>query len=269
MRQLRGIPKPALRLLACVLLAATVVGVASAQTLNQIEKKGEVTIGVVTGVPPFGSIDASGKTVGYDVDVANLVAKDLGVKAKIVPLTPPARIPALQSGKVDILVATLAPTTERAKSVMFTMPYSAFQQVIVAKNSANESSLKDMVGKSIGVPRGSPQDVQLTKLALKGTKIVRFQDDAAAAQALFSGQVDAIAIPNTTANDILKKRNEQGNYEIKFAFSQQPNSIAVRSDAFQLHQWLNDFLYNIKLDGQLNAISEKWIGTPLPNLPVF
>jgi len=248
---------------------AAMVSVASAQTLDQIEKKGEVTIGVVTGVPPFGSIDASGKTVGYDVDVANLLAKDLGVKAKIVPLTPPARIPALQSGKVDILVATLAPTTERAKSVMFTMPYSAFQQVIVAKNSAKESSLKDMVGKSIGVPRGSPQDVQLTGMNLKGTKIVRFQDDAAAAQALFSGQVDAIAIPNTTALDILKKRNEQGNYEIKFAFSEQPNSIAVRQDAFQLHQWLNDFLYNIKLNGELNAISEKWIGTPLPNLPVF
>ncbi|HKI58201.1 MAG TPA: transporter substrate-binding domain-containing protein [Trueperaceae bacterium] len=269
MTYLRGIPKPLTRILASILLVAAVASVASAQTVDQIEKNGEVTIGVVTGVPPFGSIDPSGATVGYDVDVANLLAENLGVKVKIVPLTPPARIPALLSGKVDILVATLAPTTERAKSVMFTMPYSAFEQVILAPKSDKESGLQDMVGKSIGVPRGSPQDVELTRLAVTGTKIVRFQDDATAAQALFSGQVDAIAIPNITANDILKKRNQESNYEIKFAFSQQPNSIAVRKDAFELHQWLNDFLYNIKLNGKLDGISQKWIGTPLPNLPVF
>lgn len=269
MRYFRRFPKAAARILASLLLVAAVAGAASAQSIDQITKKGEVTIGVVTGVPPFGSINPNGDTVGYDVDVANLLAKDLGVKVKIVPLTPPARIPALISGKVDILVATLAPTPERAKSVMFTMPYSAFQQVILAPTSAQESSLKDMVGKNIGVPRGSPQDVELTRIAPKGTKIVRFQDDATAAQALFSGQVDAIAIPNITANDILKKRNQGDNYQIKFAFSTQPNSIAVRSDAFQLHQWINDFLYNVKLNGKLNAISEKWIGTPLPDLPVF
>src|SRR3546814_801419 len=99
---------------------------ASAQTVTEIVERGEVKIGVLIGAPPYGSIDAQGNAVGYDADVAALVGKYLGVPVELVPLTPPARIPALEAGKADFLIATLAPTPERAKAVMFTIPYSAF-----------------------------------------------------------------------------------------------------------------------------------------------
>ena len=256
------------KLLALALALVTGVSLVQAQTVDEILDAGSVRIGVVTGVPPFGSIDATGEVIGYDVDVANLIGEYLGVPVEIVGLTPPARIPALQSGRVDILVATLGPTPERAQSVMFTMPYSAFLMTIVAPVDADYQGLDDLEGVSVGVPRGSPQDVQLTRQAVEGTEIQRFQDDATAAQAMFSGQVDAIAIPNITAMSILEQRGEEG-YEIKFAFAQQPNSMTVRKDAFELHQWLNNFIYWVKLNGQLDEISQKWIGEPLPELPVF
>lgn len=256
------------KLLAFLLVLVAGLSLVQAQTVDEILDEGQINIGVVTGVPPFGSVNASGEVVGYDVDVANLIGEHLGVDVEITGLAPPARIPALQSDRVDMLVATLGPTPQRAQSVMFTMPYSAFLMSILAPVDSDYSNLEDLQGVSVAVPRGSPQDVELTRRAVEGTDIQRFQDDATAAQALFSGQVDAVAIPNITAMSILDQRNEEG-HELKFSFSQQPNSMTVRKDAFELQQWLNNFIYFTKLNGELDAISQEWIGEPLPDLPVF
>ncbi|MBL8351559.1 MAG: transporter substrate-binding domain-containing protein [Burkholderiaceae bacterium] len=250
-----------------LLLAATAVA-AQAQTVSDIVKKGKVTIGVVSGAPPFGTTDAEGKPAGYDVDVANLVAKYLALPVEIVPLTSPSRIPALESGKVDFLVATLAPTPERAKAVMFTMPYSAFELTIFAPATAKYTKLADLTKRKVGVTRGTTQDSALTRLALPGTHIVRFEDDATTAQALISNQVEAIALPGTTGNEIMKARGA-GRFDAKFAFSLQPNAMTVRKDAFELHQWLNNTISYIKLNGELDAIAKKWTGAALPALPVF
>lgn len=260
--------KGAIVLFSCALLG-TMASIASARTFNQILQSGYIRIGVLTGVPPFGSINMNGNTVGSDPATARLLAKDLGVKLKLVALTPPARIPALLSGKVDVLVATLSPTPARAKKVMFSITYNALEQVIVAAKSANYHNLKGLVGKKIAVPRGSPQDIALTRLALPGTQIKRYIDDAECMQALLSGQVNAVAVPRITANSIIKKRHLQNKFAVKFDFYDQPNSMAVAPGHFQLLQWLNDFIYNVKHNGQLNAINKKWLGGPLPNLPVF
>jgi polar amino acid transport system substrate-binding protein len=252
------------------LLAAIALthSVSHAQNVADIVKRGKVTIGVVSGAPPFGTTDANGNPAGYDVDVANLVAKYMAVPVEIVPLTSPSRIPALESGKVDFLVATLAPTPERAKAVMFSMPYSAFELTIFAPASAKYAKLADLGKKKVGVPRGTTQDSALTRLAVPGTNIVRFEDDATTAQALISGQVDAVALPSTTGAEIMKTRGA-GKFDAKFPFSLQPNSMTVRKDAFELKQWLNNVIYYIKLNGELDTISRKWTGSALPQLPVF
>ncbi len=262
-RLLRQLAKPLLALL----VVASAAG-AQAQTVAEIVKKGKVTIGVVTGAPPFGTTDASGKPAGYDVDVANLLGKYLGVPVDIVPLTSPSRIPALEAGKVDFLVATLAPTPERARAIMFSSPYSAFELTIFAPAAAKYARLADLGKKKVGVTRGTTQDSALTRLAVPGMNIVRFEDDATCAQALISNQVDAIALPNTTGNEIMKARGA-GKFDAKFAFSVQPNSMAVRKDAFELRQWLNTTISYARLNGELDAIAQKWTGKTLPALPVF
>src|SRR2546427_7043122 len=87
-------------------LASAFAGSASAQTVADIVKRGKVKVGVLIGAPPYGSVDAQGNAIGYDADVTALVGKYLGVPVEIVQLTPPARIPALEAGKVDFLIAT-------------------------------------------------------------------------------------------------------------------------------------------------------------------
>lgn len=248
------------------LLAATQ---ASAQTIADITKRGKARVGVLIGAPPYGSVDATGKAIGYDADVAALVGKYLGVEIEVVQLTPPARIPALEANRIDFLVATLAPTPERAKAVMFTIPYSAFQMGIYAKKGTAIKNWADLKGMKVGVNRGSSVEREFTNREKElNLTILRFEDDATTMQALFTGQVQAIAGPDAQANAAIKARGESET-EVKFFFGMQPNSMTVRKDAYELKQWLNNMIYYIKQNGELNAISEKWVGGPLPTLPTF
>ena len=258
------------RLIQSLLLAAcvSVPTIASAQTINDIIGRGKVRIGVLVGAPPYGMIDATGAPTGYDTDVAKLVGKYLNLPVELVALTPPSRIPALEAGKVDFLVATLAPTAERAKAEMFTMPYSAFLVYIYGKKDTAIKGWADLKGLKVGVNRGSSVEPMLVAHQADGLTVVRFEDDSTTMQALFSGQVDAVAEPDAQANAAIKARGNV-DMETKFMISKQPNSMTVRKDAFELHQWLNNAIYLMKLNGDLDAISRKWVGSPLPELPVF
>jgi polar amino acid transport system substrate-binding protein len=256
-------------LVVAVGLSMLVAQSATAQTVAEIVKRGKVRVGVLIGAPPYGSVDSQGNAIGYDMDVTNLVSKYLGVPVEVVQLTPPARIPALEAGKVDFLVSTLAPTPERAKAVLFTIPYSAFQTGIYAKKGTLIKTWADMKGMKVGVNRGSSLEREFVNREKElGLTILRFEDDSTVMQALFSDQVQAIAGPDAQANSAINAKGDTET-EPKFFFGMQPNSMALRKDATELHQWLNNMIYYIKQSGELNAISEKWVGGPLPALPTF
>ena len=255
----------ALALCAGVLAAAP----AGAQSVDEIVKRGKFKVGVLVGAPPYGSVDTQGVAVGYDADVTALVGKYLGVPVEVVQLTPPARIPALEAGKVDVLIATLAPTPERAKAVMFTIPYSAFQVGIYAKKSAPIKEWADLKGRTVGVIRGSSLEKDFVSRQKElNLNVLFFEDDSTTMQALFSGQVEAVAEPDAQANAAIRARDDKET-EVKFFFGKQPNSMTVRKDAYELRQWLNNTIYFIKNNGELDAIARKWVGSPLPDLPTF
>lgn len=250
---------------AATLGAALFASHATATTAEEIAKRGSVKIGVLSGVPIYGTVDANGNPAGYDIDVAQLLASYLGVKAELVPLVPPARIPALQAGKIDFLVATLAATPERAKAVMFTAPYSAFQMVIVAGKGASLDKLDSLNGKRVGVNRGSSQETALLRANIPGMQVVRFQDDATVVQALLAQQIDAAAIPDGVAKDVIKQQ-PSADMSIKFTFFHQPNAMAVRLEETEMRDWLNKAIAKMTASGELNKIALKWTGNPLADL---
>lgn len=252
-------------LAAVVTLAPAAAG---AVTLAEIQGRGAVRIGVLTGSPPNGMIDENGNPSGYDVDVANVIGRYLNLPVKLVPLTPPARIPALQTGQVDFLIATLAPTGERAKTVMFTTPYSAFDLVVVTAPDKAFAKAEDLKNKRVAVNRGSSQEAALRRAAIPGLEIVVYEDDSTATQAVLAGQVDAAIIPSTVAQGVIKQM--PGAMRIDFSFFRQGNSMATLLGDFELHQYLNTAIYVMKVSGELDKISVKWTGEPLPpQLPSF
>ena len=246
-------------------LAAAFALPAAAQTVADIKKKGEITIGMLVDFPPYGTTNAQNQPDGYDADVAKLLAKDLGVKANIVPVTGPNRIPFLLTNKVDVLVASLAITPERAKQVDFSTPYAAATIVLYGVSKVQLKEPADLKGKRVGVARASTQDVALTAVAPEGTEIRRFDDDASAMQALMSGQVDAIGCSTTVAAQIAK-RAPAGTYENKFNLRQQVMGVAMRPGQAELKKTLDDFVDRNKKNGELGKLYQKWLGTDFPSM---
>jgi polar amino acid transport system substrate-binding protein len=240
-------------------------GLASAQTLAALKKKGSITIGMLVDFPPYGILNSSNQPDGYDADVAKLLAKDWGVKANIVPVTGPNRIPYLLTGKVDMLIASLAITPERAKQVLFSKPYSAASIVLYGVAKTNMKTPADLKGLRIGVARASTQDTAVTKVAPEGTQIRRFDDDASAMQALLSGQVDAIGCSVTVAAQIAK-RAPAGQFDTKFQLLQQNMAVALRPGEDEMDKAVNEFIAKNTANGELSKLYEKWLGAPLPKL---
>jgi polar amino acid transport system substrate-binding protein len=239
-----------------------------AQTVDEIISRGSINIGVLVDLPPYGILNDQQQPDGYDIEVANLLGSYMGVKVNLVPLTSPNRIPFLLSNKVDLIVATFGITPERAKQVMFSIPYSAIENVVFGPKDKHIAAMADLKGLRVGVPRGTVQDVILTKTFGSTVKVSRFDDDPSTYQALLAGQVDAIAETGLTG-DTFYAAHPEGNIERKFILLQQPNGITMRKDQFNLRQWVDTFIYFIKNNGELNTIHEKWFHKPLPVLPVF
>lgn len=250
-------------------LAATTLAMpAQAQSIDDILTRKKVLIGMLVDLPPFGLLNAQGKPEGYDADVAALIGKYMGVEVEIVPVTGPNRIPYLLTNKVDMLVATFGITPERAKQVMFSIPYSAIEIQLIGPQKMSIKSLADTAGKKISVARASTQDTALTAAVPKTANIMRFDDDASSAQAFISGQVDLFGSNNVIGSQLAAANPGLG-LEPKIVLRSQYNGITVRRNAHDLLQWINTFLYFIKNNGELDAINQKWFKTPLPPMPTF
>jgi polar amino acid transport system substrate-binding protein len=236
---------------------------ASAITPTEIKGKGKVVIGIQGDNPPWGFVNSSGKQEGLDADIGELYGKYLGVPAEFVPLEVANRIPALTAGRVDLLFATMAMFPDRAKAVQFSKPYVANIIVLVAPKSVEVKTNADMGKLTIAVPRSSAQDTQVTKNAPAGTNILRLDGDAAAIQAVISGQAQA-AGGNMFYIDRFNAA-KPGVYENKLEFTRIYNGACTRLGEKEINASVNAFIDQIKGNGELAKIHEKWIKLPLPS----
>jgi polar amino acid transport system substrate-binding protein len=263
----RGLRYALFGLLAVVLGAALGVK-ARAQTVDELLKRGTINIGVLIDLPPYGLLNDKQEPDGYDIEVARLLAKYLGVKLNLVQVTASNRLPFLTTGKVDLIVATFGITPERAKQVMFSIPYSAIENTVYGPKGKPIVKIDDLKGLRVGVPRGTVQDVILTGALGANARMMRFDDTPSTYQALLTGQVDAMAETGITF-DAVMKANPDAPIEKKFVLLRQPNGITMRADQFNLHRWVNTFVYFTKNNGELDALWQKWFHSPMPELPVF
>ncbi len=243
-------------------------GQAKAQTVDDILKRGTINIGVLIDLPPYGLLNDKQEPDGYDIDVAKLLGKYLGVKVNLVQVNSSNRIPFLVTNKVDLIVATFGITPERAKQVMFSNPYSHIENTVYGPKGKAISKIEDLKGLRVGVPRGTVQDVILTGALGNSARMFRFDDTPSTYQALLSGQVDAMAETGVTFDGVMKA-NPGAPIEKKFILLRQPNGITMRTDQFNLRQWVNTFIFFARNNGELPALWEKWFKTEMPAFPNF
>jgi polar amino acid transport system substrate-binding protein len=255
---------------ACAMLLGLVLGrgTARAQSVDELVSKGTINVGVLIDLPPFGFLNDKQEPDGYDVEVAKLLGTYMGVKVNLVPVVTSTRVPFLTTGKVDLIIGTLGITPERAKTVMFSIPYSAIENTVYGAKGKKISEIADLKGLRVGVPRGGVQDVILTRALGNTAKMARFDDTPSCYQAMLTGQIDAMAETALTFDGVMKA-NPGADIEKKFVLLRQPNGITMRANQFNLLQWVNTFVYYVKNNGELDALHQKWLKSPLPNLPVF
>ncbi|TCT01040.1 transporter substrate-binding domain-containing protein [Aquabacter spiritensis] len=249
---------------ACTAVALGVIPLsARADGLDDIMKAGVIKIAVPQDFPPFGSVGPDLKPIGYDIDVANLIAAKLGVKAELVPVSSANRIPYLQTKKVDLVISSLGKNAEREKVIDFSVAYAPFFNGVFGPADLKVSKAEDLAGMTVGVTRGSVEDLELAKVAPPSTEIKRYEDNNSTISAFLSGQVKAIATGNVVAAAILA-RNPPKKPEVKFLIKNSPCFVGLNKDEPKLLAKVDSILAAAKTDGALNAIAQKWLGAPLP-----
>ncbi len=249
---------------ALVALAAFgVAAPAQADGLDSIMAAKVIKVAVPQDFAPFGSAGLDLKPQGYDIDMANLIGKALGVKAEIIPVSSANRIPYLQTHKADLVISSLGKNAEREKVIDFSDAYAPFFSGVFGTKEIAVASSADLAGKTIGATRGAIEEQELSKSAPADATIKRFEDNNATIAAFVSGQVDLIATGNTVAAAIAEKVPARAP-TLKFVIKDSPCFVGLNKDEPKLLAKINEIIGKAKASGEIAKLSEKWLKAPLP-----
>ena len=235
-----------------------------ADTLAEVKKKGVLVAGVKDSLPPFGYIDEKTRAIiGYDIDFVNAIAKKLGVKVELKPVTSASRMPQLQEGNIDIIAATMTKNPERAKQIDFSDTYFFTGQKFITRKGAVKS-LKDLEGKRIGTAKGSTSE-QNVKKALPTATVLSFDDYPQALMALQQGKVQAVTTDEAILAGILSKAANKEQFEIPdVQISDEPYGLGMRKGDKNFVDFVNKTILEMEKSGEAKKIFDKWFG---PNTP--
>ena len=242
------------------LVTITAKAALAGDTLAEAKKKGVLVVGCKDSLPPFGYIDEKTRQiVGYDIDVVNAIARKMGVKIELKPVTSASRMPQLQEGHIDIIAATMTKNAERAKVIDFSYTYFFTGQKFITKKGSVKS-LKDLEGKRIGTAKGSTSE-QNVKKAIPSATVLSFDDYPQAFLALQQGKVAAVTTDEAILAGILAKAPNKAQFEIpNLQISEEPYGLGMRKGDTNFVNFVNKTILEMEKSGEAVKIFEKWFG---------
>lgn len=230
----------------------------AADLLEQIQAKGSIKIGLEGTYPPFNYQDESGRLTGFEVEFAEALARELGVKAEFQPTKWDGILAALESGRLDAVINQVTITEERSRKYDFSTPYtvSGIQAMARKDNAAQFTGPRSLAGKKVGVGLGTNYE-QWLKENVPDAVIKTYDDDPTKLQDLRFGRIDAILIDRLAAFDMVEKTGGQ----LVVAgqpFSRQEAGVALRKGNAELLAAINRAIAKLRADGTLGQLSEKW-----------
>nr|WP_177182071.1 transporter substrate-binding domain-containing protein [Pseudomonas sp. NFR16] len=248
-----------LPLIALGLLAGTAAAHAEGY-LDKIKARDKLVVGVFSDKPPFGFVNEKGDYVGFDTDLGRRFAKDLlGDEKKIefVVVEPASRIPFLQSDKVDLILANMTVTPERAQVVDFTHPnLRVAVQALVPDNSAVKN-LDDLASKTVIVTTGTTADIWLTRHH-PDWKLLKFEKNSESLQALANGRGDAYAQDNLVLFSWAKQNPGYRLLPQKLG-EEAPIGPAVKKGNTELRDWVNTELATLGQEKYLLTLYNQYV----------
>ncbi len=244
-------------------LGLFIQGQASADVVQDIVKRGELRVAVQTQGPPVSFVDKNGKRTGFAVEVIKMMAKDMGVKLKLLDYDWKGLIPAVRSGKADFLAADMTPNAKRTLVLNFTQPYLYSDVVLYSKKKKSFKTWQDACkkGVTIGVVQGS-SNVGLLKSACSAATVKEYAGGGpAVAQAVNSDRVDAAINDQASAAGYVIEFPEF--HVLEGALKSWPLSFATRPEETHLVRWLDNYFMLIRTDGRLDALADYWMRSPI------
>lgn len=237
-----------LLLIICLALGILFVGCGKKEETKKIYH-----VGTNAEYAPFEYLD-NGKIVGFDIELMNEIAKKVGIEIQWDDMTFDGLIPALQSGKIDILIAAMTITEDRLKAVNFSKPYLDSPITFLTNDKNAISSMDDIKGKKYGAQLGSTQEILAN--SIEGATVVTYNTPAIAILDLKAGKLDGVLVDKSVAQNFV-----DSNSEIKIVGESAGDSKAI---AFNknfdpaLLEKINAAIEELKKDGTIDKLIAKY-----------
>ncbi|APH04480.1 transporter substrate-binding domain-containing protein [Bacillus weihaiensis] len=212
--------------------------------------------------PPFEYIDTAkgSDIIGFDIDLVNALAEKTGYTVKVQDMDFNSLIPALQAKQIDLVLAGMTPTPERAENVDFTSIYYTANHMIVSLKDNEVKSVEDLDGKTIGVQLGSIQEEKAAELAKEvELKVENRNKISELVQEMKAGRIDAAIIEDTVANGYFEKDESLAGFTLETAEEEAGSAIAFQKDSEYTKEF-DEALKEMKENGELDELIVKWFG---------
>jgi len=234
----------------------------STSTLAKVLQNRKIVVGCILSFPPFGYKDEAGNPVGYDVDLAKELAASLGVEIEIIEVTADARIPSLETGKVDVIFGNFTRTLERAQKINFSDPYVVAGERLLIKKGSGIQTVQDLTGKKVAVTKGST-NAELMQRLNPAAEIVFFETSAEALVAVKNGQC-ATFLEDSNFQQYQAALDDTLEVVGDSLISLEYNAIGCAKGDQEWLNYLNLFVFNINANGKNSELYQKWFGEKLP-----
>ena len=228
--------------------------------LNSIQKKAEITIGVSI-LPPWVMKNKQGELIGFEIDIANQLARDMGVKVKFKQYQWNEMIPALNKGEVDIIASGLSITPKRALQVNFSNPYSSSGYSLVSNLSLTKdfTSIKDLNNEKIFITavKGTVSADLATKVFPKAKLDLR-KTAKEATSAVVNGTVHAFISSSPVPEFVSLKHPDSVDLPLKKPLLTTKEAFAVRNNNQEMLNFLNAWIIAHKADGWIDSSHKYW-----------
>ena len=259
-----GLSVAALALTACGGSASSVASSASSAAASTSAAAGELTtveagkLTMATNAtfPPYEMTTDAGEFEGIDIEAAQAIADKLGLELQIDDMDFDAALLSVQQGKADIVMAGVTVTDERKAVMAFSDSYATGIQSIIVPESSDIASPDDLAGKKIGTQRGTTGYIYCTD-DFGEDAVVAYDSGLTAVQALNNGQVDAVVIDNAPAKEYVAAN--PGLKVLETSYAEEDYAIGMNKDNTALVEAVNAALEELKADGTLQAIVDKYI----------
>ena len=241
-----------------LILAVLFVFLSVSSALAALMDKDAFIVGTESTYPPYESRNEQGELIGFDIDLMNIIADKLGKKVDWQDMAFDALIPTLIAKRIDVVIAGMSITEERAQKVSFSKPYEISVSAFITKEDSDIKDTAALNGKSIATQIGTVQETFSHNI--EGAEVKTFQKFDDCAREVLLGRVDAALMDIPVAKEFVSQKDFVGKLKIAFeqVITEGGKAISLNLDDKDVADKISDIIDGLEESGELQKLREKW-----------